>query len=124
MEKIDFKLTKHNLNNFVQKLHQLDPEKIWHITIKPFEFNRSKSQNDYYWKMLEGFTSHMESGGYVTLRDDWHEYFKDRYLSEEVSLGKTKFKKIKSTTKLNEKEFADYIKKIQSFVDKYGFIYE
>lgn len=124
MEQIDFKLTKHNINNFVQKLHELDPEKIWHITVKPFKYNRSKSQNDYYWSMLDGFTKHMESGGYVTQRDDWHEYFKNRYLSEDKVIGKTTFKKVNSTTKLNEKEFAEYIKQIQGFVEKYGFMYD
>lgn len=124
MDKVEFKLTKNNINSLIQKLQKLDTEKIWHITVKPFEYNRSKSQNDYYWSMLDGFTKHMESGGYVTLRDDWHEYFKNRYLSEEKVLGNATFKKVNSTTKLNEKEFAEYIKKIQSFVEKYGFNYD
>ena len=79
------------------------------ISIKPWKDNRTVEQNSFYWLYLQLIEK--ETGEDA---NSMHEYFKRIYLEPKILkyCGK-EFKVPASTTKLNKKEFSDYISKIE-----------
>ena len=49
---LNFKMNKHNLENLISKLRQLDPTKVWEVIVRKPKSVRSMDQNEYYWEML------------------------------------------------------------------------
>lgn len=71
---------------------------------------RSLQQNNFYWhylKLIEDETGNSS--------EDLHNYFKGKYLSKGITeVYGHKVRKVKSTTKLNKSEFAEYMMNIES----------
>lgn len=83
------------------------------IEIKEIGSRRSQRQNNFYWvylEIIEKDTGHN--------RSELHELFKQQFLtySEKEVMGKI-VKIYKSTTRLNKKEFSEYIDKIADFTN-------
>jgi len=89
----------------------LNIDKPWSVDIKPYKKNRSLSQNKLYWKWI---TCIGDSIGYE--RDELHAIMADKFLPDEiVEYGGKQIKKDKSTSRLNTKEFTEYLEKIDRF---------
>jgi hypothetical protein len=86
-----------------------DGKKAWTVTLKPYRKARTVSQNSLYWLWLECLSQ--ETGND---RLDLHDYFRRRYLpwSEKTVLGET-IMLTTSTTKLDTKQFTDYLEAIR-----------
>jgi len=117
MEQIDFKLTKHNLMNLVQRLKSLDKEQIWTVKEIPYQSNRTLSQNDYYWKIVRMMAEYFG----LKSEDEMHELLAYKFLRQEKQIKNLKITAITSTTKLNKVEFNNYLEKVKGFAEHYGF---
>jgi len=114
---IKFTLGKNNLDGLISKLKELDQEQLWSVTVKPYKSIRSLDQNDYYWNLVA------ELANYFGLKSktEMHEVLLYKLLSEEKQIKNLKVMTIGSTTKLNVKEFNEYLEKVKHFARGYGF---
>ena len=114
---IKFTLGKNNLDGLISKLKELDQEQLWSVTVKPYKSIRSLDQNDYYWNLVA------ELANYFGLKSktEMHEVLLYKLLSEEKQIKNLKVMTIGSTTKLNVKEFNEYLEKVKDFARGYGF---
>lgn len=79
------------------------------IIMRPFKENRTDRQNRFYWAYMRLIAD--ETGDN---ENDLHEYFKRKHLPPRFATVMQKEIKLPaSTTKLNTKEFSEYIKKIE-----------
>ena len=114
---IKFTLGKNNLDGLISKLKELDQEQLWSVTVKPYKSIRSLDQNDYYWNLVA------ELANYFGLKSktEMHEVLLYKLLSEEKQIKNLKVMTVGSTTKLNVKEFNEYLDKVKDFARGYGF---
>ncbi len=118
MKKLKAKVEQYNLT-FLDKellkthLKQFEGH-IVEVSIRKYRSKRTIDQNSYYWKLCEIVGNEL---GYDN--EDMHEIFKHRFLKREkeiiVNENTIKLEKTISTTKLNTKQFTDYIEKIKRF---------
>ena len=89
-------------------INALNMDKPWQMECKPYKKNRSLSQNKLYfmWMKVIG-----DSIGYTS--EEMHAIMADKFLTTEfVEYGGNKIKRDKSTSRLNTKEFTEYLEKI------------
>ncbi len=94
-----------------QYIDRLPLDKIFDVSISKKKVTRSMSQNRTYWMWLNCLSN--ESGNE---KDFLHQYFSEKYLpyiQEEVF--NQSVKRPVSTTKLDTKQFAEYLNQIQVF---------
>jgi hypothetical protein len=95
----------------ISHIKALNIDKPWLVDIKPYKKNRSLAQNKLYWKWI---TCIGDSIGYES--DELHAIMADKFLHDEiVEYGGKQIKKDKSTSRLNTKEFTEYLEKIDRF---------
>ena len=114
---MNFKLNKNNLDGLVSKLKELDQDVLWSVTVKPYKSTRTLDQNDYYWRLVAELADYFG----LKSKDEMHEVLLYKLLSEEKQIKNLKVMTINSTTKLNVKQFNDYIEKVKEFARGYGF---
>lgn len=114
---ITYTLNKNNLNGLMEKIHQLDKESLWTVTVKPFKSTRSLDQNEYYWKLVTELANYFG----LKSKNEMHEVLLYKLLSEKKQIKNLKVITIGSTTKLNVKEFNEYLEKVKEFARGYGF---
>ena len=100
------------MKNLMVDLGNLNPHKAWQVEVKEYNKKRSNPQNALMWKwinIISGYTGYTE--------EELHEGFKRNYIGADS--GKDMFGneyiKAKSSTKLNTKEFSEYMNKIEQF---------
>lgn len=111
-----YSLTKYNLNSLIQKLKQLDFNKMWKIEIKEGKYNRSVDQNKYLWAIYRILGDHL---GYEN-PEELHELLSYRFLREEKVVRGEKIIVIARTSTLDTEEFNEYIKQVKFFASEYG----
>ena len=95
----------------ISHIKALNVDKPWSVDIKLYRKNRSVAQNKLYWKWI---TCIGDEIGYE--RDELHAIMADKFLPDEiVEYGGKQIKKDKSTSRLNTKEFTEYLEKIDRF---------
>jgi len=109
-------LTKSNIDNFINKIKNLDFTKLWRVEVNEYKHNRSIEQNKRLWKL---YTALGDYFGYTP--EEMHELLKFKFLSEEKEIKNEKVTHIKSTATLNTEEMAEYQKQIQWWASQYGF---
>jgi len=114
---IKFTLGKNNLDGLISKLRELDQEQLWSVNITPHKSTRSLSQNEYYWRLVTELADYFG----LKSKDEMHEVLLYKLLSEEKQIKNLKVMTIGSTTKLNVKEFNEYLEKVKDFARGYGF---
>ena len=114
---MNFKLNKNNLDGLVSKLKELDQNVLWSVTVKPYKSTRTLDQNDYYWRLVAELADYFG----LKSKNEMHEVLIYKLLSEEKQIKNLKVMTINSTTKLNVKQFNDYIEKVKEFARGYGF---
>ena len=112
-----FKVTSEETLEHVRKqIGELDLSQAWEVEVKPFAFNRSVQQNRRYWKLIQ------ELGSYLGYDEgEMHELMKYKFLSYKQEMLGDEMVVIPSTSKLNIKEFVDYLSKVEVFASSLGF---
>lgn len=112
---INFVIQAGNLPVLIKKLSQLDVTKRWSVRITEWKSKRSLDQNARYWKLIDEF------GDYCGFdKDEMHQLMGYKFLRYE----KNQRVFIKSTTKLNTAEMAEYQSHVERFAAQQGFIFE
>lgn len=114
---MNFTLDKNNLDSLVTKLKQLDKNQMWTIKVSPYKSTRSLDQNEYYWRLVTELADYFG----LKSKDEMHEVLLYKLLSEEKQIKNLKVMTIGSTTKLNVKQFNEYLEKVKDFARGYGF---
>ena len=115
---MNFTLNKNNLDGLVSKLKELDQDKLWSVTVKPYKTTRSLDANAYYWNLVAELADYFG----LKSKDEMHEVLLYKLLSEEKQIKNLKVMTINSTTKLNVKQMNDYIERVKEFASSYGFL--
>ena len=112
-----FKVTsEEELEHVRKQIGELDLSQAWEVEVKPFAFNRSTQQNRRYWKIIQ------ELGSYLGYDEgEMHELMKYKFLSYKQEMLGDEMVVIPSTSKLNIKEFVDYLSKVERFASSLGF---
>ena len=110
-------LGKNNLDGLISKLKELDPEQLWTVKITPYKSTRSLDQNEYYWRLVTELANYFG----LKSKDEMHEVLLYKLLSKEKQIKNLKVMTVGSTTKLNVKEFNEYLEKVKDFARGYGF---
>ena len=101
-------------DEFIKFVQQIDVSKRRYIGIlKVFRNNRSLNQNSLYWMWLTCCEKESETG---YDKDDFHLMFKKKFLPWIIkSIDDVTVEKLASTSKINTKEFTEYLDKIQIY---------
>ena len=113
------------MHNLLSAIANRDVETAWEVTIKPYRKNRSVKQNNYLWGVVYPTiqSAIQASRGEHYSTDDIHEWFRDKYLPKKVVTIKGETKTIRpSTTKLNTREFGEYLDQIIYFAAESGIV--
>ena len=79
---MNFTLNKNNLNRLVGKLKELDQDKLWSVTVKPYKSIRSLDQNEYYWQLVTELADYFG----LKFKDEMHEVLLYKLLSKEKQI--------------------------------------
>lgn len=113
-------LTKQNLPNLIKKLNELDYTKRWKVVFYEQSEKRSNEQNERLWGYLyPSIASHL---GYSI--NDFHKICKGKFLRTEIVVDDEIIPVVKSTTKLNVKEFTEYMENIEQWAAEEGWLVE
>ena len=117
-----FNLVKSNLPVLVARLNDLldsdDPDN-WQVLIKKRADSRSVEQNARLWSIYTSIGNYL---GYTA--EEVHQLMKFKFVLIEKYVGKDKITLVRSTTKLNVKEMAEYQEKIEAWAANMGWSYE
>ena len=117
-----FNLVKSNLAVLVARLNDLlesdDPDN-WQVLIKKRADSRSVEQNARLWSLYTSIGNYL---GYTS--QEAHELMGFKFLLIEKYVGRDKITLVRSTTKLNVKEMAEYQEKIEAWAANMGWSYE
>lgn len=78
-----------------------------------FEFEteqRTVPMNSLYWNVLQFLSNHWGDS-----KESLHEFFKDRFLSDEIEVLGEKIRRVKSTTNIDKATFSRYLRDIAFF---------
>jgi len=90
-----------------------DGKTAYALSVKPYRKPRSRNQNSLYWMWLSVLEK--ESGSGHT-REDFHDYFKWKYLAlEDIVICGESMTRTPSTVHLNTLEMTEYLNKIHLF---------
>lgn len=117
-----FNLVKSNLPVLIARLNDLldsdDPDN-WQVIIKKRADSRSVEQNARLWSLYTSIGNYL---GYTA--EEVHQLMGFKFLLIEKYVGKDKITLVRSTTKLNVKEMAEYQEKIEAWASNMGWSYE
>ena len=115
---IKFKLSKYNKEVLIQKLQNLDTRTLYEVLVREFKSSRSQDQNEYYWEMITEMANYF---GYD--KDTMHSLMQYEFLTTWKEVQDKKIPVITSTTKLNVKQFNEYLENIKRWAAEYGFVW-
>jgi len=117
-----FNLVKSNLAVLIARLNDLldsdDPDN-WQVIIKKRADSRSVEQNARLWSLYTSIGNYL---GYTA--EEIHQLMGFKFLLIEKYVGRDKITLVRSTTKLNVKEMAEYQEKIEAWAANMGWSYE
>ena len=100
-----------NLDQLIEKLKVLDATRHWKVTIVPWKSKRTIDQNSRLWGLI-----YKTLGDAIGLNvDEIHQLMGFKFLRYEKMVNGKNETFIKSTTKLNTAEMADYQNAIERF---------
>lgn len=95
--------------NMALVIERARTSKDWFYAVSPWKNIRSTDQNAYYWWLLQLIQDHTGID-----KEEIHEKMKMQYLSVAVPAGQLPY--CRSTSKLDTKEFTDYIENVKNFM--------
>ena len=103
--------------NLQKEWDKINPTQI--IKLEEIKENRTQAQNRLYWSYISDLTSCFYDKWIIISKDDLHEWLRQKFIDWKYKINKITWKRMilrKSTTKLNKKEFSDYIDKIEKYI--------
>lgn len=97
---------------------------VHEVVIRERKSKRSLDQNALHWKRLDALRLHVaDSTGQFYSAEDLHEFFKAKFLDVQmVEVGGDSVKVQRTTTKMNTREFSDFMESIDRYcIDRLGF---
>lgn len=90
---------------------------VHEVVFKVHKTNRNNSQNALHWKRLDIIRLHIaDSTGQIYSAEDLHEFFKSKFIpAHVVEVGGFSEKITRTTTKLNTKEFSEFMDQIDRY---------
>lgn len=115
----NFNLSPSNVDNFITKLKALDLESVSYVAnVVEKKKSRTLEQNSRLWKL------YTELGNYIGhTPDEVHTLMGWKFLRTQDYIHGEQVELIKSTTKLNIAEMADYQNNIEQWASSIGFIF-
>lgn len=117
----NFSLSTHNVDNFISKLKQLDLANVRYVAnVIEKKSNRTIEQNSRLWKLYTELGNHIGE-----TPDNVHELMGYKFLREQKVINGETVETIKSTTKLNTTEMANYQTQIEIWANQeLGFYFD
>lgn len=117
----NFSLSPHNVDNFISKLKQLDLTNVRYVAnVVEKKSNRTIEQNSRLWKLYTELGNHIGE-----TPDNVHELMGYKFLREQKIINGETVETIKSTTKLNTAEMAQYQTQIEIWANQQlGFYFD
>jgi hypothetical protein len=109
------KENRQELMSLIGSLYDDGSNKTYNVTIKESN-KRSIAQNKRYWEILTGLGKYL---GYSS--EEMHALVAYKYLSHTTKIMDEEITVVPSTTKLNVKEFTDYMHNVESFANTLGY---
>tara|TARA_R110002110_G_scaffold41627_2_gene131866 strand:+ start:1923 stop:2291 length:369 start_codon:yes stop_codon:yes gene_type:complete len=107
--------SRQSLISLIGKLYEDGSDKTYFVTIKEAN-KRSIAQNKRYWEILTGLGKYL---GYSP--EEMHSLVAYKYLSHTSEIMDEEITVVPSTTKLNIKEFTEYMGNVEAFAHKLGY---
>lgn len=118
-----FTLNETNQKELINIIKSLPKNKLHSVEIVDYQEKVSPEQNKFYRKMIRAWTFYpplrkkmKAQGQYMPNAEEWHEYFKDKYLTEVKPFGKTTVKIQRSSKDLTVKQMGDFIDSVKIFM--------
>ncbi len=109
-----------NRDSLVAKLMSLDPNTVWMVSAKPRKDKRTIEQNRRLWDLYTAIGDHIGE-----TKDRVHELMGWKFLRYQDVVAGQQVELIKSTTKLNTKEMAEYQEAIERWAAmELGFVWD
>ena len=109
----NFYLSKHNLPNFISKVTQLVESGDYVANVTERKSKRTLEQNSRLWKLYTALGNHIGE-----TPDRVHELMGYKFLRELVTVNGESFETVKSTTKLNTADMAQYQTNIEIWANE------
>lgn len=116
---IEYCLFQNNHEPLFAKLKSQDPTRRFKVTVQPWKSKRSIEQNSRLWALYEALGKHIGDDA-----DSIHELMGFKFLRNLKTVNGESIEVIKSTTKLNTAEMADYQDSIERWAASIGFYFE
>ena len=116
---IRWSLNQQNLNNLLEKIKALDFTKRWRVNIVEEKTVRSLEQNERLWALYGSVANHLGEDP-ATI----HELMGYKFLREQREICGNPVELIKSTTKLDSKQMAEYQENIERWASQLGWSFE
>lgn len=109
--------TEENRHRAIECIRNLPLEPASEIRIVAHKSKRSLDQNALHWKRLDVIRLHIaDSSGQVFSAEELHEFFKEKFMPAKlVEVGGESVKVRRTTTKLNTKEFSEFMEHIDRY---------
>jgi len=116
---IRWSLNQQNLNNLLEKIKTLDFTKRWKVNISEEKTVRSLESNERLWALYNSIGNHLGEDS-TTI----HELMGFKFLREQREICGNPVELIKSTTKLDSKQMAEYQENIERWASQLGWSFE
>jgi hypothetical protein len=114
-----FIVTPHNRDNAKSVIDRLDPTRNWEMVIREKKSKRSLEQNSRLWDLYTSIAEYLGED-----KDHIHQLMGYKFLRYQEEIHGEVVELIKSTTKLNTKEMADYQDAIERWAINLGWYWE
>ena len=118
-----FTLNETNQKELINIIKSLPKNKLHSVEIVDYQEKISPEQNKFYRKMIRAWSDYLplkrkmsEKGQYMPNCEEWHEYFKDKYLTEVKPFGKTTVRIQRSSKDLTVKQMGNFIDSVKIFM--------
>lgn len=116
---ISFVMNSQNKPYLIDKINRLDPTRLWVVDIRERKSKRTLDQNRRLWSMYNSLGKHLGLDA-----DEVHQFMGYKFLRYQKDVGGKVEEFIKSTTKLNTAEMAEYQESIERYGANLGWIYD
>jgi hypothetical protein len=116
---IRFVLTKYNYENLLTKIKALDLSKRWRVNISEEKVVRSLEQNERLWSLYSSVANYTGEDP-TTI----HELMGYKFLRYQTEIAGNAVELVRSTTKLDSKQMAEYQEHIEQWASQLGWSWE
>lgn len=114
-----FTISPHNRESAKSQIDRLDPTRLWVMTITEKKSKRSLEQNSRLWDLYTSIANYLGED-----KDHIHQLMGYKFLRYQAEIRGETVELIKSTTKLNTKDMAEYQDSIERWAINLGWYWE